>query len=96
MPAPSGNVWKALDKSFKQYWEDLNQTPSFWELTRRPYQDAVMLRLGRLYDPHPTTISLGTLLATMHQHANAPGTLFPSGLANLDRSQFDKEMTSVS
>ena len=90
------DVWKALEKSFKQYWVELNQTPTFWELTRRAHKDAVILRLGRLYDPHPTTISLGTLLATMKKHASAPGTEFPPGLANLDCSKLDQELTSVS
>lgn len=90
------DLWKGLDASFKQYWEDLNRTPSFWELTRRAHQDAVILRLGRLYDPHPTAISLGTLLATMHKHATAPGAEFPPGLADLDRAQLDGGMESVS
>lgn len=90
------DVLKALDASFKQYWKDLNQTPSFWELTRRAHQDAVVLRLGRLYDPHPTAISLGTLLATMHKHASTPGAAFPPNLATLDRIQLDAEMASVS
>jgi hypothetical protein len=90
------DVWKALDASFNQYWEDLNQTPGFWELTRRAHQDAVILRLGRLYDPHPTAISLGTLLATMHKHMSAPAPEFPSTLANLDRAQLEAELESVS
>jgi len=90
------DVWKALNASFKQYWKDLNQTPGFWELTRRAHQDAVVLRLGRMYDPHPTAISLGSVLATMHKHASAPGAAFPPGLANLDRAKLEADMESVS
>ncbi len=39
--------------------------------------DAVVLRLGRLFDPHPTAISLGNLLRTMKENAAAPSTPLP-------------------
>ena len=90
------DTWKALDKSFKQYAVELNLTPHFWNLTRRAHQDMVILRLGRLYDPHPTAISLGTLLATMKQHAGTTAPQFPLGVTKLDRAKFDPEMMSVS
>ena len=90
------DVWKALEKSFKQYAVELNQMPNFWELTRRAHQDEVILRLGRLYDPHPTAISLGTFLATMTKHAGTSAAHFPPGVAKLDRAKLDQEMTSVS
>ena len=50
----------------------------FWELTRRAHMDAVVLRLGRLFDPHPTAISLGNLLRTMKENAVAPSTPLPA------------------
>jgi hypothetical protein len=56
------HFWGALDDSFDEYAEDLNQTPAFWELTRQAHKDAVILRLGRLYDTHAVAISLGTAL----------------------------------
>jgi len=64
----------ALNESFDKYLVELNQTPNFWELTRRAHMDAVVLRLGRLFDPHPTAISLGNLLRTMTENAVAPST----------------------
>jgi hypothetical protein len=87
--------WGALDRSFDQHWEELNQTPNFWELTRRAHQDAVALRLGRLFDPHAAAISLGSLLQTMKENAVAPSPLLPA-IASLDLSELDKDMSSVS
>jgi hypothetical protein len=46
-------------------------------LRRAPMQ-AVVLRLGRLFDPHPTAISLGSLLRTMQENAVAPSTPLPA------------------
>jgi len=51
------DFWGALDKSFDQYSAELNQTPNFWELTRQAHKDAVILRLGRLFDPHATAMA---------------------------------------
>jgi len=90
------DFWTALDKSFDEYSVELNQTPNFWELTRRAHKDAVILRLGRLFDPHPTAISLGNLLQTMKENAIAPSTPLPPAVANLDLSELDQEMSSVS
>ena len=88
-------VWGALDRSLDRYWEELNQTPNFWELTRRAHQDIVVLRLGRLFDPHAAAISLGSLLQTMKENAVAPSPLL-AAVASLDLSELDKDMSSVS
>jgi hypothetical protein len=69
--------WGAMERAFDEYSIELNQTPAFWELTRRAHQDAVALRLGRLYDPHATATSLGNLLK---ENASYSGTYFPRQL----------------
>jgi hypothetical protein len=89
-------LWGALDGSLDQYSLELNQTPNFWELTRRVYKDAVILRLGRLFDPDPSSISLGNLLQTTKENAVAPSTPLPSAVAGLNLSELDQEMYSVS
>ncbi len=88
--------WGAFDKSFDQYSLELNQTPNFWRLTRQAHKDVVILRLGRLYDPHVASISLGNLLQTIKENAVAPSTPLPLAAANLDLSKLDVEMSSVS
>lgn len=86
----------AMDNASREYSIELNQTPGFWELTGRAHQDAVALRLGRLYDPHATASSLGNLLQTMKE--NAPGAVpaFPASMADLDMTQLDVEIAEVS
>lgn len=86
----------AMEEAFDEYSVELNQTPAFWELTRRAHQDAVILRLGRLYDPHPTTTSLGNLLQTMKENAPRASTVFPASLANLEMAELDSEIIEVS
>jgi hypothetical protein len=90
------DVWAAMEKAFDEYSIELNQTPAFWELTRRAHKDAVILRLGRLYDPHSSATSLGNLLKTMKENVVRAGTVFPASLANLDMTELDREITDVS
>ena len=90
------DFWAAMEKAFDEYSIELNQTPAFWELTRRAHQDAVALRLGRLYDPHATATSLGNLLSTMKENALRASTVFPASLADLDTTELDREITDVS
>lgn len=90
------DFWGAINKAFDEYSTELNRTPAFWELTRRAHQDAVVLRLGRLYDPHPTATSLGNLLETMKENAARAGTLFPERVADLDTAELDSEIARVS
>ncbi len=79
-----------------EYAVEINQTPAFWEVTRRAHQDAVVLRLGRLYDPHATATSLGNLLQTMKENIAGAGASFPAAIASLSASDLDADMASVS
>lgn len=89
-------MWGAIDKAVEQYSAELNRTPGFWELTRQAHKDAVILRLGRLFDPAPVAISLGNLLQTIKENAVAPSTPLPSAAAGLDLSELDQDMYNVS
>ena len=60
------DLWGGLDKALAEYGTEIDQTPQFWRLTIRAHQDSVILRLGRLFDPHPIALSLGNLLQTIH------------------------------
>jgi hypothetical protein len=86
----------AIEKAFDHYSDALNQTPAFWELTRRAHQDSVVLRLGRLYDPHGTATSLGNLLQTLKENSSRAGTIFPTSIADLDMTELDSEIAGVS
>lgn len=69
------DAWVAMEEAFPEYSLELNQTPAFWELTSRAHQDAVILRLGRLYDPHAASTSLGNLLTTLQEKVSLAGTI---------------------
>jgi hypothetical protein len=90
------DFWAAIEKAFDDYSIELNQTPAFWEVTRRAHKDAVVLRLGRLYDPATTATSLGNLLQTMKENASCPGTTVPASIAELDITELDSEIAAVS
>jgi hypothetical protein len=90
------DFWGAMEKAFDDYSAELNETPAFWELTRRAHKDAVVLRLGRLYDPHATATSLGNLLQTMKENASCPGAIVPASIADLDIAELDSELAAVS
>ena len=90
------DFWRAMEGAFAEYSMELNRTPAFWELTRRAHKDAVVLRLGRLYDPHATAASLGNLLQTMKENASCGDAVFPAGLADLSMTEFDTDIGCVS
>ena len=90
------DFWGAMEKAFEEYWIELNETPAFWEMTRRAHQDAVALRLGRLYDPHATATSLGNLLQTIKENVSCPGVVVPASVAGLDLTELDSELVAVS
>ena len=90
------DMWSALGKSEDEYSVEVNQTPSFWNLAQRACQDAVILRLGRLFDPHPTAVSLGNLLQTLKDHVAVSPALLPQAVSSLDISKLDEQMVSVS
>jgi hypothetical protein len=85
-----------IDKACDNYALEINQTPAFWELTRRAHTDAFILRLGRLYDPHPAATSIGNLLETIKKNISQTGTVFPAAIATLHPADLDADMTSVS
>jgi hypothetical protein len=86
----------AMEAAFDEYGVEINQTPGFWGFTRRAHQDGLVLRLGRLYDPHPGPMSLGNILQTMKDGASRGGSMFPAGIANLHATALDADITSVS
>jgi hypothetical protein len=88
--------WEALDNSFEGYEVELNQAPRFWELTRRAHEDAVIIRLGRLYDPHGGSISLGNLLQTIEDSPVVRAALLQPKDSKLDLVELDQDMSSVS
>jgi len=88
--------WGAFEKACDEFPTELNQTPAFWELTRRAHQDVLALRLGRLYDPHATAASLGNLLQTMKDNIQHPGGFFPPELTMLDAQDLEKDISNVS
>jgi hypothetical protein len=42
-----------------------NSAKTFWNLTFRAYDDAILIRLCRLYDQHPASLSLHRILLTI-------------------------------
>jgi hypothetical protein len=90
------DFWGAIEKALGEYSVELNATPAFWEMTRRAYKDAVVLRLGRLYDPHATATSLGNLLQTIKENVSLPDALVPSAVVGLDLTELDSELIAVS
>ena len=90
-------LWGALDAAFDEYSKELNQTPQFWRLTRLAFQDSVILRLGRLFDPTNGALSLGNFLQTIHNHA-ANHSLGSLGLdvPELDTAAIQEELRKVS
>lgn len=86
-------LWDALEDSLEDYSVELHQTAAFWERTRWAHKAAVIIRLGRLFDPHEAAISLGNLLRTMRDNALDPSTPLPSAVRGLDPSELDQDMS---
>ena len=80
-----------MEEAFPEYSLELNQAPAFWELTRRAHQDVVVLRLGRLYDPHAAATSLGNLLTTLQEKAALAGHDPPGKSRKAEHGQARKE-----
>jgi hypothetical protein len=89
-------LWGAIEQSVEEYGRELHLTPGFWEVTKRAYQDAVVLRLARLFDPHPSVISLGNLLRTIEAEKSGRGTLTLPGIVQVNLHCLEKEVLSVS
>jgi hypothetical protein len=91
------HFWGAIDTACVDCFRELNQTPQFWNATRRAFQDSVILRLGRLFDPNNGALSLGNFLTTIHKHAkeNSLGSL-GLDVPGLDITGLEKELKTVS
>lgn len=89
-------VLVAMDGAVDEYAMEFNLTPAFWEKTRYAHQDDLQLRLGRLYDPHPTGTGLGNLLQTLKENVTHTGTVFPAAITSLSVPELEADMVSVS
>ena len=74
------DAWAAIEKAWDDCSAEIRQTPVFWNLTLQAHRDSVVLRLGRLYDPHEIAASLGNLLQTIRENAVCPSIVFPPSL----------------
>jgi len=90
------DFWGAFESACDEYWKELNETPAFWELTRRAHKDSVVLRLGRLYDPHGSATSLGNLLQTIKDGSRGTARFVPVAIADLDGAELDSDIAAVS
>lgn len=90
------DFWGAFETACDEYSIELNETPAFWELTRRAHKDCVVLHLGRLYDPDGSAASLGNLLQTIKESATSAARFAPVCVADLDMTELDLEMAAVS
>lgn len=90
-------LWGAIEGAFDEYDKELNQTPQFWELTRRALKDSVILRLGRLFDPNKQAVSLCTFLKAIQNHTTRH-TLSSLGLdvPGLSTIAIEEELRNVS
>jgi len=91
------DLWGGLDKALAEYATEINQTSQFRRLTIRAHQDSVILRLGRLFDPHPIALSLANLLQTIH-HGVTASTLSHLGIKiqQLDLTLLQKDLETLS
>lgn len=90
------DCWEAIDTAAEEYSNELNLTPNFWHITRRAHQDAVVLRLGRLYDQHPSALSLGKLLQTIREQSLSEERLISLPESGLNASELTSDITLVS
>src|SRR2546422_8994332 len=49
----------------KKHMDVFNSAKTFWNLTFRAHDDAILIRLCRLYDQHPASLSLHRILLTI-------------------------------
>lgn len=61
-------MYQNLNDSISDYCSELNQSPTFWQLTISAQIDAALLRLCRAYDSHGSALSLPRLLITINQN----------------------------
>lgn len=57
-----------FEAAFREYAEEVNQTPAFWNFTEKAIREASLLRLARIFDQDNRALSLLTLLHTIGHH----------------------------
>jgi hypothetical protein len=85
-----------LDKAIAEDGTPFNQSAQFWRLTIQAHKDSVVLRLGRLYDPHPKALSLKTFLHTIREDAQRGSRFTKVGIASLDLGALKMDLETVS
>ena len=104
--------WQLLNGlrgSFSDYYVEMNQSWTFWEMTFKAHYGTVLLHLCRLYDQDTAALSLGRFLLTVKEHTDyysdaafkrrLQDNPHVDGLAAgriIDRSILDEEIASVS
>ncbi len=58
-------LFQDLNESIAEYCTELNQSPTFWNLTISAQLDAALIRLCRAFDSQQSALSLSTWLATI-------------------------------
>ncbi len=96
---------KGLDPMRDHHLRELNYSIAFWRVIFRSLYDASLAHLGRLYDTHPQSISLGNFLQTVKKNPSYfSKSAFHARLQNrpdavhrpLDVQEIDGEIRSVS
>lgn len=90
------DLWGALDKAIEEDGAAFNQSVQFWRLTIQAHKDSVVLRLGRLYDPHPKALSLENLLQTIRNDAQHGAHFTKVDIASLDHGTLKTDIETVS
>jgi hypothetical protein len=89
-----------LDAARAEYAQELHQSAQFWNLNTQAHQDSVVLRLGRIFDPHPAALSLPNVLQTILTFAmNPTNPTHPDlglDVSGLDTNALGAELKSVS
>lgn len=90
-----------LGNSVQEFWREFAQSRTFWSLTLRAHVEAILFRLIRAYDTHPSALSLKAWLETIKENlhlfgaaegANSPDVILrratPPDLEELDRDLY--------
>jgi hypothetical protein len=59
------DLYVSFNKTAPAYKEEIGCSPLFWDYTMKAHIDMVVLRLCRLYDPDPRTLSLPNFIKTI-------------------------------
>jgi hypothetical protein len=100
---------KYFESAFTEYRNEIDETPAFWSLTEQAIRETSLNRLSRVYDQHPQSLSLLTLLHTIGKHPEffedaavlkrvsaAYAEEFKPGSHKIDTAQLEKDIETVS